>query len=159
VSGRRHKKRTIVPSQPKTLPSAENQENKSITAAKFQAEFFSGPIPPPSYLARYNEVVPQGADRILAMAERQSKHRELLEAQVVAGNLSSQKRGSVFAFIIALVAILGGMYLIYSGKDASGLATVISSLAGLAGVFIYSKRQQTKERIEKSTALVERRRR
>ena len=159
MSGRRYKKRTIVPSQPKTPPLAENQENRSITATKFQAEFFSGPIPPPSYLARYNEVVPQGADRILAMAERQSKHRELLEAQVVAGNLSSQRRGSVFAFIISFVTILGGMYLIYSGKDASGLATVITSLAGLGGVFIYSKREQAKERVEKSTALADRRRR
>lgn len=79
--------------------------------------------------------------------------------QVISGNLRSQSRGSVFAFIIALVAIIGGMFLIYSGKDASGLATVITSLAGLAGVFVYSKLQQTKERVEKSTALAERRRR
>ena len=105
----------MVPSQPKANPSAESKESRSVTATKFQAEFFSGPIPPPSYLARYNEVVPQGADRILAMAERQSKHRELLEAQVIAGNLRSQSRGSVFAFIIALVAIIGGMFLIEEG--------------------------------------------
>jgi len=93
------------------------------------------------------------------MAERQSKHRELLEAQVVAGNLESQRRGSLYAFIIAMAAILGGIFLIYTGKSASGLAMVITSLVGLVSVFFYSQNKQSKERNEKSTALVERKRR
>lgn len=116
-------------------------------------------MPPPSLLARYNDVVPGGAERILAMAERQSKHREILESQVVTGNVDSQRSGSRYAFIIAMTAILGGIFLIYSGKDASGLATVISALVGLVGIFFYSEHKQGKERVEKSTALAERRRR
>lgn len=155
--GKRYKKRQIVPSTQREPSVVQSPQSTSIRA-KIQAEFFSGPIPPPSLLARYNEVVPDGAERILAMAERQSKHRETLEAQVVAGNLQSQRSGSRYAFILALAAILGGISLIYSGKDASGLATVISALAGLVSIFFYSQHKQSKERVEKSTALADRRR-
>ena len=38
----------------------------------------------------------------MAMAERQSEHREKLESLVVNGNVASQTRGSYFAFILAL---------------------------------------------------------
>ncbi len=94
----------------------------------------------------------------MAMAERQSAHRESLEACVVAGNVASQARGSVFAFIICLVAVIGGFTLIATGKSAYGLAAIISSLAALAGIFVIGKYQQRKERQEKADALAARRR-
>lgn len=125
---------------------------------KIEATFF-GPLPPPSLLAKYNEVIPNGAERIMVMAERQSEHRERLESRVVDGNVANQTRGSYFAFTIALIAIVGGFYLILKGKDASGLAMVIGSLVALVSVFFYAKHEQKNERIEKSTALQTRRRR
>jgi uncharacterized membrane protein len=94
----------------------------------------------------------------MVMAEKQSAHRESLEAKVVAGNVASQARGSHYAFIICLVTIIGGFVLIGMGKNIYGISAVIGSLATLAAVFVVAKRDQRKERIEKSTALVERRR-
>lgn len=134
-----------------------NEPPRAITAVH-QSISFSGPLPPPDLLDRYNQVIPNGADRIMAMAERQSAHRESLEAQVVAGNIKSQARGTLYAFIICLITILGGFGLIYLGRNVGGLVAILSSLAGLAGVFIYGKYQQRKEREEKSAALAERRR-
>lgn len=126
-----------------------------------RAEFrsFSGPLPPPEVLARYSEVVPNGAERILAMAERQSAHRESLEAQVVGSNISSQRMGSAYAFIISIVAVAGGIWLIHDGKSVSGLTTILSDLVALAGVFVYSRRKQAAERVDKSNTLQERRQR
>jgi uncharacterized membrane protein len=40
-------------------------------------------------LVQYNEAVPDAADRIIAMAERQSAHREQLETAVVNANVAS----------------------------------------------------------------------
>jgi uncharacterized membrane protein len=93
----------------------------------------------------------------MVMAEKQSAHRESLEAKVVAGNVASQARGSHYAFIICLVTIIGGFVLIGMGKNIYGISAVISSLATLAAVFVVAKRDQRKERVEKSTALAERR--
>ena len=120
---------------------------------------FSGPLPPPHLLAEYNEIIPNGAERILAMAERQRSHREGLEADVVRGNVAAQTRGSYFAFILGLVALVGGMLLIYVGKSVSGLVAIISAVTGLGGVFVYNKIEQKRERIEKANALQTRKRR
>jgi len=107
-------------------------------------------------LAKYNEALPNGAERIVAMAERQSAHREQLEKSVISANIESQKRGSWFAFIICMTAIIGGVYLIAIGKNGYGLASIIGSLATLAGVFFFGKRKEEKELRQKSEALEQR---
>jgi uncharacterized membrane protein len=113
-------------------------------------------LPHPAILARYNEVIPNGAERIMAMAERQSIHRESLEAQVVAGNVASQARGSLYAFILCLVTIVGGFVLVGMGKSVIGVSFIVGSLATLAGVFILTRREQGKERDQKQDALLNR---
>jgi uncharacterized membrane protein len=91
------------------------------------------------------------------MAEKQSAHREYLEKRVVDGNVANQTRGSYFAFTLCVVAIIGGVWLIHSGMNVAGLVSIIGSLATLAGVFVYSKQSQKKERQEKASALETRR--
>ena len=44
---------------------------------------WAGPIPPPELLAEYDQVIPNGAERILSMAEKQSDHRMRMEAAEV----------------------------------------------------------------------------
>jgi uncharacterized membrane protein len=150
VSGRRRRNRQII-------PQAQPRATQSTSLTQVQAEFFSGPIPPPSYLARYNDVVPNGADRIISMAEKQSTHRESLEKQVVEGNLTAQSRGQIEAFILALIVILGGIYLMATGKSGWGFAAIISSLAALVSIFALGKREQKNERVDKANALANRR--
>jgi len=122
-------------------------------------EVFVGPLPPPHLLARYNDVIPGGAERMLAMAERQSAHRESMEALVVKGNLARQREGAYFAFILAFLTICGGIFLLYSGRSIAGLVAILTPLATLAGVFVYTKHEQRKERVEKAKALDSRRQR
>jgi uncharacterized membrane protein len=92
-------------------------------------EVFVGPLPPPHLLARYNDVIPGGAERMLAMAERQSAHRESMEALVVKGNLARQREGAYFAFILAFLTICGGIFLLYSGRSIAGLVAILTPLA------------------------------
>lgn len=114
---------------------------------------YVGPVPPPGMLAQYNDVIPDAAQRILVMAERQSAHREELETIVIKAGVKSQTRGAWFGFIISMTAILGGIYLITLGKDGQGLAAIISSLVALTAVFVIGKRKESKELKEKSEAL------
>ena len=93
------------------------------------------------------------------MAERQGLHREELEKQVVEGNLKSAKQGNNRAFILSLVVVLGGIYLMATGKDGWGFAAIITSLTALVSVFAIAKIEQRKERVEKSANLATSRRR
>jgi uncharacterized membrane protein len=115
---------------------------------------FSGPIPPPEILSKYNDAVPNGAERILAMAESQSQHRQALEKKVVDSNCRAQRNGTVFGFLLCLAAIGSGTFLIYIGKSAAGLVPIIGALGALAGVFIYGKREQKKDLQRKGDAII-----
>jgi uncharacterized membrane protein len=89
----------------------------------------------------------------MAMAERQSAHREALETLVVVGNVKAQARGTIFAFIICVIALTAGFYLVHEGREVAGFASIVGAMGGVLGTFIYSRREQRKEREEKSNAL------
>ena len=111
---------------------------------------YSGPLPPAQQLERYNQIFPGCADRIVTMAEKQSDHRQDLEKLELRVGISSERLGAVLAFLVVMSAIFGGLYLITIGKDAMGMAAIISSLAALAGVFVYGRHAQMKERDRKT---------
>lgn len=52
---------------------------------------YSGPLPKPEDLAKYEQVLSGSADRIIRMAERQAEHRQKLEKVVVESNVTLQK--------------------------------------------------------------------
>lgn len=89
----------------------------------------------------------------MQMAERQSIHRAQIEQQVIASNIDREKRGSNYAFVLALLVIAGGFALILLGKDTQGFVAIIVAVGGLVGPFFYSKYEQRKERDEKMKAL------
>jgi uncharacterized membrane protein len=128
----------------KTDPS----QRRELTTIQMSKEF-SGPIPPPETLAHYNTVLPGAAERILAMAEKQQTHRQDLERRVIFSNTRSQTRGTYLGFAIALTAILSGVFLIYIGREVTGIASIIGALAALVGVFVYGKQAQKKDLSEK----------
>jgi uncharacterized membrane protein len=129
--------------------------NAAMRIQQTEMRAFSGPLPHPEDLEKYNQVLPGAADRIIRMAEQQLSHRQSLESKVVDANIKAQRVGTVLGFILALVAIGGGIFLVYVGKEATGIAAIITALAGLTGVFVLGKRKQQKELAEKSQSLTE----
>lgn len=120
-----------------------------------KAYSFSGPLPPPEILDKYNQVVPGLAERIISMAEQQGKHRQALERTVVDSNAFVQKVGPFLGFVVAMTAVAGGIELILRGRDGYGLAAIIAALASLAGVFIYGKSKQRKNLDNKAQDFVQ----
>jgi len=128
------------------VPSAEMRIQTAM-------RFSGGPLPPPEALEKYNQVLPGAAERILAMAESQQAHRQHLEKHVIESNVSAQTRGTWLGFFVAMTVIVGGIWLIHDGKNTAGLASVLTALGALVGVFVYSKYEQKKELDKKTEAL------
>jgi uncharacterized membrane protein len=120
-----------------------------------RTETFLGPIPPPNVLEKYNNIIPDGAHRILTMAEQQQLHRQSMEKTVIESDVRRSDRGLILGFIITLLLGGGGIYLVAIGKDLNGLAIIFGSLATLAGTFVYSQESRKKERIQKSKTISE----
>jgi len=115
------------------------------SVAVFKAEHYSGPLPPPEMLLKYNSIVPGLAERIVSMVEQQQEHRHDLEKKVVYANERRAHIGQSLAFGIAILGIVAGVYLTMNDKSAEGLASIITPLATIAGIFVYGRITQRKE--------------
>lgn len=117
-------------------------EEKNVGGKKYiviqasKSVSFSGPIPHPDILKGYNEIVPGAAERILIMAEEQQKHRFSIENKIVSSSIKMRSRGSVLAFVILLLVIMSGIYLIIIGKPISGFVTLITALVPVLTTFL-----------------------
>jgi len=123
-------------------------QNQQVVARRL--EFFQGPLPAPELLIKYNDAVPNGAERLLTMAEGQATHRQTLELAVVQGNIRAQARAQRYGFFITITVVAIGGWMVQQGKDLYGFATILGSLASLLGVFMWGRYRQEKERREKA---------
>lgn len=135
-------------------PGNQQQQQPPQSVVKQQQQIasyhFSGPLPPSTELARYEETLPGAADRILKMAEGQSQHRQNLEGRVIGSDIKRADRGQIYGFILSALITAGSFYLITIGKDVMGISAIVGTLITLGGVFIYGTISRKKERETKN---------
>ena len=115
-----------------------------------QMAAFSGPLPHPDTLKRFDEVVPGAAERILTMAEEQSVHRRALETKVVDSDIARSKWGQILGFCIAVAGLAASAWIAVYGSAVAGGIIGVGTLASLVGVFMYGAKTRSKERTDKS---------
>ena len=103
-----------------------------------------GPIPPPSILQGYSEVLKNGGERVFALTEDQSKHRREMESKIVKANISDVKRGQIFAFILAFIML--GLVTLFTFFGYSAIAGIFgtTTIVGLVAVFIVGRKGSKK---------------
>lgn len=99
-------------------------------------EMFSGPVPPPHILEKYNKIDPGAAKQIIDNGVAESEHRRELESSLLDAQTKRHRRRDWMAFIIGIIAILVGAFLIY--KDHYIVGTIFSgvSILGLVAQFL-----------------------
>lgn len=124
-------------------PKAEHSIRHA--SAMVKQEIRSGPLPAPEDLERYNQIVANGAERIMKMAENQHAHRIGMESKVITSQNFQSLLGVIFAFILGLTGIVGSIYLIMNGHEVGGTVLSGISLTSLVSAFIYGKKEQRKD--------------
>jgi uncharacterized membrane protein len=148
MANRKRRGRGLVPAVQEARRPTLNQ------IIQFSQQSFSGPLPAPEHLREYEEIVPGLANRLVVAWEKQSDHRQGLETTVVHGNVRAQTRGAYLGFIIALVLVSAGVWLIRDGFVVPGTTIATTTAVSLAGVFVYGRREQRSEREAKRQELV-----
>lgn len=105
----------------------------------------SGPLPAPETLSQYNDIIPNGAERIMMMAESQSEHRKSLEKTVIASQTKQSERGQLIAGILALILIGAGIAAFSTGHDGVAGTIFGVTVIGLVTVFVIGKSDQQKD--------------
>jgi uncharacterized membrane protein len=147
------RKNTPVPKENKQNTNRQPDRNGVVKVA--QAESFSGPLPHPDILSRYDSVHPGAAKIILDAFQNQGQHRQQLESIVVRQGSRDSLLGLIFAFIIGMTVICGGIYCINNGHEISGAIVSGSGLTGLVGTFIYGSRERRQERESRAQAIID----
>ena len=143
-------------------PSADRpvEQQTSVVLAHATITRWDGPLPPPEALQMYEETLSGTAERLLIMAEEQHRHRinqeqralelsskALETARMV--RVSDSRRGYlgvILGFVIAMIGLLGGIFLVALGRGGFGLTLGLASLAGLVAVFVYGAQSRRTER-------------
>ncbi len=110
---------------------------------------YSGPLPPPSMLKAYDDVIPGAAERILALAERQAAHRQKIESTVVRGDTMRSWAGLIAGAFVAVLFLGVAALLVSTGHDLAGVAIGTTTLVSIVGTFIYGTESRRRERTTK----------
>src|SRR3989338_6291096 len=133
----------------KILPN--NQNNSKNLMVTEVSQSFSGPLPPPEILRKFDEVVPGAAERIIKMAEDQSIHRKELEKKVIDSDIARSKWGQILGFVIAIAGLAVSAIVVVYGSAIAGGIIGVGTLASLVGVFMYGSKTRSEERKVKSS--------
>lgn len=108
-----------------------------------QQEAYQGPIPHPDLFAKFEDILPGAADRILTMSESEQKHRHLMEQENMKLVKKMSLLGLYFGFTLAISIILGGISLLVLGHSIEGIGLILTALAALVGSFIYKGKESS----------------
>jgi uncharacterized membrane protein len=121
------------------------QEKKVSGRIELQRQhLYSGPIPDPESLSRYEQIQPGFAERIMSMAEQEAIHRRTNEKNIIKSASKMSYLGIIFAFVTVLFFCGLIFYAITKEQNMTALSLAIGAVASLAGIFMFFRKKQVK---------------
>lgn len=110
---------------------------------------WSGPLPPPNALAQFDQIIPNGAERILRMTEEEQAHRlasekAALEANILnaSKSLTQGKIGLYAGAAVSLSSIVGAVVsVVYGAHPTVSIALVSVPVLGMVKALIGNKQK------------------
>lgn len=125
----------------KTTPIPHEQKSGMVLA-----EHYEGLIPHPRLMKEWEALVPGSAESIFKRFEEQSDHRLSSESKVIRAHNFKLYVSPVFAFIIAIGAIGGGVLIALNSAPYVGGFISFSGLATVIAPFLVSEYKQDKKK-------------
>ena len=128
------KKKRLIPNQKK----GANLGRIEVSSTQIS----SGPLPSPEMLYRYNQIDPSFAERIFKMAEKEQAKDIKIDMRKIAVGFWLTSTG----LICGLMTVAGMLYIAYlsvvNGLE-SPIKWIFGSMAGIAGLFIYNRKNKS----------------
>jgi len=146
ASGSEKERAQSTEESPGAPPSAVESRRivRVVQEAEHQELLFAGPLPPPELLAEYNKVFPGCAEAIVEMAQKEQQHRHSRESRLSEADFTLARRGQLIGATLAIVAVVGAIYLLAHDKSITGLSVLGAVVATFGGAFVYERYQRAK---------------
>ena len=158
--------KAVLEEQAKAGPAVSRTGQGELSPTTLMAGIttLSGPLPPPEVLAQYEVALPGAAERLFKMVERQEEHRQALERAESEADRALKREeseadraldgeelrlthrremsGVVAGAGVVFGVLVTAVILAFLGATTPAAWLGGSSLAALAGVFVYGVRQR-----------------
>lgn len=122
----------------KNQPARQPQKAEHTQVSVSQQ--WSGPLPPPASLEHFNQIIPNGAERIMVLVEREQEHRLEQEKDLLKATIKDTRRAHWMGFGISALALAAAIGAAFLGAHP----TVSIALVGLPIAAIIRSIMQTK---------------
>lgn len=123
---------SFPPDLGKNVPRSAVQQTVSVE--------FSGPLPPPAVMERYEAILPGAAERLMQEAEKASAHERIMNEKALTAATREAFMGQIFAFGIGTIGIIASVIIAIKGSGiGSDIAAAIlggGTLASMVTIFI-----------------------
>ena len=117
-------------------PNAEEQHQVIVGRTEW-----AGPLPPPQVLEQFNQVIPDGAARIVREWEAESEHRRQWERKALDAQIREGLLARILAFAFALAALGTAGYCAYLGQPWPAAVIGGGTIAAVVTAMLYSRRE------------------
>ncbi len=124
-------RRVNLPSTPIAKPTSSTQVTQQVS--------WSGPLPPPDLLARYEELSNGFASRIIAMAEKNAENQREAILKSVDQRALLLRRGQWFGFFGLLACLAASVACAWLGADGPASAIGGIAVAGVVASFVVGR--------------------
>lgn len=131
-------------------PHISKSKKKKLLMKRQHVEMFSGPLPPPSMLKEYEKIVPGSGKKIIDSGLEESNFRRDFNNKNLDAIVSQDKRRDWMAFIIGLVVIICGAWLINNNHYVIGSIFAGGTAISLVGLFLGKTHKNYKQNKSKS---------
>ena len=130
-----------LPNPEEVLKKIPQQQRDQVRALIYQRSH-SGPLPVPEDLGQYNNIIENGAERIMQMAERNQAHRISQDATSLHAEIRLAQTGQILGFLLAVSLIAVGAWTAFIGQAPVSIAIFSTTVVGLAATFVWRKKSE-----------------
>lgn len=116
------------------IQKKKKQANNVEHSAMLQVQQYSGPLPLPEQLEKYEEVLPGAAERIFKMAEENQKCEINYRNRLIKSQSRDALLGAVLSVVIIIVLFAFGSIILYLSKDMQGLSEIVTIISGFVSI-------------------------
>jgi uncharacterized membrane protein len=115
------------------------EDNPRIQAVSKRVSY-SGPLPATNEFAAYEKALPGTVERLVAMAEKQSKHRRKMDEKIVDKSLRLNSVGQIISFTISVLALGAVCLCVVLSQPGASIAPALIAIPSILSVIFNRKR-------------------
>jgi uncharacterized membrane protein len=131
--------RSIQKTQHERELDPESGKMVSVTRTEIKSASWQGPLPDPSSLREFNDIVPGLAEKIVSEFQTEAAHRRDFEKTALKASIRTDIFSRISALVFAISALIVAGYCAFLGLPTAAIAIGGVTIAAVVSAFIWGR--------------------